>query len=104
MQKELDEKYKKNMMSYRILRDRYPKAMEKYQKVKKFQISIIEERGYNIVSNIITSNPIESTAFIQIDNGPQKGASEDLLFYHLMKCMDKNIAIDGKEVDIFLIL
>lgn len=96
MQKELDEKYKKNMMSYRMLRDRYPKAMEKYQKIKKFQISIIEERGYNIVSNIITSNPIESTAFIQIDNGPQKGASEDLLFYHLMKCIDKNIAIDGK--------
>lgn len=96
MQKELDEKYKKDMISYCILRDRYPKAMEKYQEIKKFQISIIEERGYNIISNIVTSKPIKSTTFIQIDDGPQKGASEDLLFYHLMQYMDKNIVIDGK--------
>lgn len=96
MQKELDEKYKKDMASYHILKDRYPKAMEKYQEIRKFQISIIEERRDAIVSNIVTCGTIKSTTFIQIDDGPQKGASEDLLFYHLMKCMDKNIVIDGK--------
>lgn len=91
-----DKQYEKELKIYHQSLAALPEEILKYNRIRKFQSDEIEAKRNTICYNITRRALCKSTKFIQIFEGPQKGFSEDALFYILMKHIPKQTFIDGK--------
>lgn len=94
LEQEAQEKYQKDIKAYRKLREEYEKEELEFTQRLNFQAALLDKYAELIVPTIFRRCLLNNLKIEDCLMPPQRGASEDKLFYALMKEFPSYIKID----------
>lgn len=100
-QNEIDEltktakiKYQQDLISYRKLKEEYDHKLIEFNQKLNLQATLLDKYANLIVPTIFKRILITYPNFKECENPPQRGKSEDMLFYSLMKEFPSYVKMD----------
>lgn len=100
-QNEIDEltktakfKYQRDLISYRKLKEEYDNKLIEFNQKLNLQATLLDKYANLIVPTIFKRILITYPQFKDCENPPQRGKSEDILFYSLMKELPSYVKMD----------
>ena len=93
--KQAKQLYEKQLQVYADASNKYELALSEYNSILYDRIQLVAQNESAILSRLLSSGFQNSEKFIQVDDHPQRGRSEDLLFESLMRIMPSSVRIDA---------